>query len=321
MRLLLAVLALLLLLEPAQTQTRKAKTPPPPQLTSPEHILKWVNSYRQKPQPEHVPDAVRRMSELGLFKEQDSAGVYVGFIAGVIGDNQLEAEKLVGRMFPMPPEDQVSLIKAIAYSGLPDWKDLLKKFVERMPARKVLIERYLDDKMPTLANLPLDSSPAALDAQWGFYFATGSFVPVQRIIGSLAWSKDPNDVEKLTIGSMAKWTLANNASRDVDLLRLCKSELAHQPKAVIEPLKEVIEAAETFELSRIRKDAMASIDELKRKGPEKYRNMSWWAQAGTTVLALGCVAASAAGQIQFGLPCIIGGPLSQAAARYLIPQQ
>ena len=97
-----------------------------------------------------------------------------------------------------------------------------------MPARKVIIERYLYGKLPVLRDLPLDS-PIGVDANWGYYFATGSSEPIQRLVRTLAWSTEKNNVEKLTIGSMVKWTLAQNASRDHDLLGYLKTSLPHQP--------------------------------------------------------------------------------------------
>jgi hypothetical protein len=86
-------------------------------------------------------------------------------------------------------------------------------------------------------------------------------------------------------------------------------------------LAEVIDASETLELSKLRKDALASIDELKAKGPESLRNYNWWGTAGQTVLALGCVAAGALGQIEFGIPCVVGGAASTAALKYFQPAQ
>ena len=87
------------------------------------------------------------------------------------------------------------------------------------------------------------------------------------------------------------------------------------------PLAEVIDASETLELSQLRKDALASIEELKAKGSEKLRNYNWWGQAGQTVLALGCVAAGALGQVEFGIPCVVGGAASTAALNYFKPTQ
>jgi len=281
-------------------------------------VLAWINDYRLNPTPERLPDAFRAMREQGSFKEVEQAGIYVGFIAGVLGANPDTAEKLVTEMFPMPPPDQVVVVKAIAYSGLAEWKDLLGKFVERMPARKVIIERYLYGKLPVLRDLPLDS-PMGVDANWGYYFATGSSEPIQRLVRTLAWAREKNDVEKLTIGSMVKWTLAQNASKDHDLLSYLKTSLPHQPEPVEKPLAEVIEGAETFELAQIRKDALTSIEELKTKGPENSRNFAWWGQAGQTAFALGCVAAGVMGQVYMGVPCVVGGALSNVALKYLAP--
>lgn len=291
------------------------------QLQRPEQVLAWINAYRAKPEPQRMPVALRALSAMGTFREIDSAGIYVGFAAGVLGANPQRAEKLVEALFPMPPEDQVVIVRAIAYSGLADWKALMAKFVERMPARRVLIERHLYGKAPGLMELPLEQNPAALDTLWGFYFATGREEPVKRIISALPWSKDANDVDKLTTGSMVKLTLAVNAMRDPELLRLLHRQAERAEKPVMPILREVIEAAETFEAGKIRREALASIDEIKRKGPGDKRNTLWWGQVGQTALALGCVAASLAGQVEFGIPCVVGGALSSAALKFLANPQ
>ncbi len=302
----------------ALANSRSATLVSPAEFSSTEALLKWINDYRHNPEPDRLPEAVDAMRRLGLLKDVEQAGIYVGFIAGVIGSNPDKADKLIGEMFPMPPPDQIVLVKAIAYSGLADWKGLMGRFVERMPARKVVIERYLFEKMPTLRKLPL-SNPIAVDALWGYYFATGSSEPIQRLVTGLSWSMNRDDVDRLTVGSMIKWTLAQNASRDGALLDYLKVSLPHQPPKVATPLGEVIEASETFEMAAIRKDALASIEELKIKGPQSSRNFAWWGQAGQTAFALGCVAAGALGQVYAGIPCVVGGALSNVALKYLAP--
>jgi hypothetical protein len=316
----LALAAFAVVLVPLAADAAKKKAKPPAPFSRTEELLTWINDYRNNPQPERLPMAFKAMQQNNQFKDIEQAGIYVGFLAGVIGSNPDTAEKLITDMFPMPPPDQVVIVKAIAYSGLAEWKELMGKFVERMPARKVIIERYLYGKLPTLRDLPLDS-PIGVDANWGYYFATGSSEPIQRLVRTLAWSRDKNDVEKLTIGSMVKWTLAQNASRDHDLLGYLKTSLPHQPDNVSKPLEEVIEGAETFELAAIRKDALSSIEELKTKGSENARNFSWWGQAGQTVFALGCVAAGVMGQVYMGVPCVVGGAMSNVALKYLAPSE
>lgn len=319
MRSVYAVIALAAVLAGPAFAAKPVKVKPPQPFARSDDLLKWISGYKLKPEPERLPAAVKAMSDFGITRDMDQAGVYIGFTAGVLGSNPETAEKLIAAMFPLAPDDQVLVIKAIAYSGLTDWMDVMKSFVERMPARKVLIEKYLYANKPVLAGLPLEESSFAIDANWGFYFATGSEAPVKRILTTLAWSGDKDDVEKLTIGATAKWTLAQNAARDSELLGLFKSDVATEPPEIRQPLNEVIDAAETLELGKIKRQALASIEELRAKGPEKVRSYNWWGQAGQTVLALGCVAASALGQVEFGIPCVVGGALSTAALKYLGP--
>ena len=60
-------------------------------------------------------------------------------------------------------------------------------------------------------------------------------------------------------------------------------------------------------------DAPQGVEELKAKGPAYRRDVSLWGKVGEGALAIGCIAAAAAGQIELGLPCVIGGATSSAA--------
>ena len=76
------------------------------------------------------------------------------------------------------------------------------------------------------------------------------------MVSILAWAKDGNNVERLTIGSMTKLSLATNASRDKELLDMLKASMAVETQGHAVVLQEVIDAAETFEFGKVRKDAM-----------------------------------------------------------------
>jgi hypothetical protein len=112
---------------------------------------------------------------------------------------------------------------------------------------------------------------------------------------------------------MAKDTLASNAARDTALLSMLKRASKNQPKNVTVVLDEVIDAAETMEITRLRKNALAALEELKRKGPGYKREISNWGQVGQGALALGCIAAAVTGHVELGLPCVVGGAASSAA--------
>jgi hypothetical protein len=311
-------------------------------LASPDGVLRWINAYRTKPDPAGVPLVVKALSGFGALKDPEQAGAYTGFLAGVIHNNPGKAEEMIGKMLPLPPGDQWIVIRAIVYSEHPEWRNLLRRFSDRLPARKVMIDKYLTDSLPGLWQIPPESpstwrkvrsyvtfeslppeppresilalSPEVLDTYWGYFFATGAHRPISRIIAMLPMSKDHDNVERLTLGNMAKYSLAANAARDVDLMAMLKRAQEHSSKPEeVEVLKEVIESAETVEIARLRREALAALDELKRKGSESKRNVTWWGTIGQGALAVGCIAAAATGHIELGLPCIISGGVSSAA--------
>jgi hypothetical protein len=342
--------ASLLLIAPADA----AVTPEIDPSASLNVVQQWIYNYRAKPDYTHVPAAVRVLFHAQTFKEPENSGIYLGFIAGAIGSNPAKAEQLVNSFFPVPAEDEWVIVRAIAFSGLPDWRNLLRRVALKMPGRKVMIDSYLAGTLPTLANIPLEEekpgmldklrgvftkNPFAkddrklkmaqtfagnqdlLDTLWGYYFATGSHLPILRIMQMLPWSKSRDTIDKLTVGSMARYTLASYAVRDAGLRDFLRSELPKQPDAIKVPLGEVIEAADTVQLGAVRKDALAAVDELKAKGSDARRNLDFWGQLGVGAVALGCVSAAALGQVAIGIPCVIGGSASQGLLSFWEKQQ
>jgi hypothetical protein len=322
-----------------QTPLQAAPQAQRAQNVSTESVLKWMGDYRFKPEPNRVPIVLRALSQGGVLKDPEASAVYLGFLAGVINGMPDLAEDVIRKTLPLPFEDQWIVIRAIAYSGHSDWKGLLRKFAMHMPGRQTMIQKYLNDKLPTLdqlafdgemkwqdkvkvyftgksadeGKLKLEPTPEIVDMLWGFYFANGSYRPVAQIVAMLRWTKDDNSVDKLTVGSMAKYTLATNAARDAELLTMLRWQLKQMSKEDGVVLAEVIDAAETVDTVKLRKMALASIEDLKIKGPGYKRNIATWGQVGQAAIGLGCIAAAAVGTVVLGLPCVIGGAVSTAA--------
>jgi hypothetical protein len=328
----------------APVSPAKAVPPSGSAFTSNDAILKWINGYRRRPDPEQLPSVVRALSAMQAFKAAESSGAYIGFIAGVLGSNVSHAEDLIAKMLPIDPADHWVLVRAIAYSGLPNWRELLATFVDRMTTRRAMIDKYLDGKLPRLEQIDfqtdkpgmldkikstlhfgkeqkkavaLQPTPELIDVLWGYYLATGSYVPIQRMIKLLPLANDKDNVDSLTTGSAAKFTLASNAVRDSDLLAMLKWADKSQPKDVKVVLDDVIETAETVDTVHMRQESLAAIEELKTKGPNSKRELSGWGQIGQGALSMGCVVAAATGQIELGIPCVIGGAAYTAGLQYV----
>ncbi len=319
---------------PMSAAQEQAAPEPQGAFTSPERLMDWISNYRKHKNPSRVPAAVHAMQDFGLFADEEKAWFCTGFIAGVLGSNPKDGPALVPRMFPMPDKEQAVIIRAIAYSGRPDWRELLEKNSSRMPLRRPLIDDFLAGKRPALMELPLDhgGSPG-IYALWGYYVATGQHEPVVRIIQALRWSKkkedsrfsfskvfsgwghDPSAVEKITTGGTAKWTLASYAERDRQLLNLYRAEYERQPEEIAKPLKDVIEAAEIFESEKVRKDQFGAIEDAQKQQLTNEAGMTKGATAGSIAIATGCVAATALGQAYIALPCVLGGALYTGAVK------
>ena len=56
----------------------KAKKPP---FNKPEILLQWINEYRHNPEPDRLAEAYKAMRDLGLLKDVEQAGIYVGFMS------------------------------------------------------------------------------------------------------------------------------------------------------------------------------------------------------------------------------------------------
>jgi hypothetical protein len=312
---------------------------------------RWIKTYRTKPEPMAAPLVIRGLSQHGALKEPESSGLYVGFLAGVLGANPKKAWPIIEKTLPLPFEDQWFLIRAVAYSGLPEWKDHMRGLALRLPDRQEMVQRYLAGDLPPLSEVALEtkrpgtfdkvksfftgdmffkanteppkrqitfeSNADLIDTLWGIYYATGKEAPIAQIVTLLPWAKERDSVEKLTIGSMARFTLASNAARDVELLRVLKGMQDRQTKEVKPVLKEVIEAAELADTARLGKEALAALDELKKKGPGTTRDLLTWGSVGEAAVSFGCLGLAVAGQVEAGIPCVVGGALGTGALRYM----
>jgi hypothetical protein len=260
----------------------------------------------------------------------------------VLGSNPARAQYLVARMLPMTDEHWV-LVRAIAYSGLSNWKELLLFFADRMPTRRVMIDEYVSGNLPTLDQIAypnpkpgmlekmkvafqfgdakkktlIEPSPELIDILWGNYLATGAYRPIGKIVRLLPLANDRDSVDNLTTGSAAKFTLASNAVRDQNLLAMLKWAAKHQPSGGEAVLKDVIETAETVDTARMRKESLAAIEQLKIKGPSSKRELSGMAQIGQGALSMGCIVAAVTGQIELGIPCVVGGAAYSAGMQYM----
>ena len=119
--------AFIALVLPRSSAAQSAARPAPrPNSTRATTSSNGSTAIATSPRPSTLPAAVQALSKAGALREPETAGFFVGFVAGVLGANPARAEALADRMLPLPAADQWFVVRAIAYSGLPAWKQLLR---------------------------------------------------------------------------------------------------------------------------------------------------------------------------------------------------
>ena len=103
------------LFAPALLASAAAMPPPgvvrPGDFMSVSDVQKFMYEYRIKPNVARVPAAVKALSRFGTLKDPEGSGIYLGFIAGVIGTNPKRAEDIVNKTLPLTPqEDRKSVV-------------------------------------------------------------------------------------------------------------------------------------------------------------------------------------------------------------------
>ena len=101
MRCLLAGFFALFVLAPAQAAPLRSTD-----LISTDAVLHWISRYRDHPDPASVPDVLQAASRFGAFENPERAGVYVGFLAGVLTENPAQAEEIAARSLAMQERDR-----------------------------------------------------------------------------------------------------------------------------------------------------------------------------------------------------------------------
>ena len=176
-------------------------------------------------------------------------------------------------------------------------------------------------RKPVDMKLSFGNNPELLDTLWGIYFATSDYRPIWRILTMLPWSKDHDNADRLTVGSGAKYTLANNAARYPDVLALLKEMAPYQSPEVAKILER---------RHCVGRDVANRADPQGAAGRDRRAQAQGAGLPARRIEALGLGRpgrdrdrlhrAATASLTSLGLPCVIGGAVTSAAMNYWASQ-
>lgn len=203
-------------------------------------VSKWMTFYYQKPDPARISAAIEYMSQSGLLDNENALAPTFGFLAGVFHDNPQQLGSLIKQLDSLDESHLGAVVLGLWYADLHDSQKRVYAFLEKYPNLKQQFEYlYKGSPMP-VDKIPLEQGAWVLDVLWGNFMATGSKVPVERIMTTLPWFDVKGDVNRLLIGGSARWSLASNAKQHQRVMQFCEEAVSTQPKEVAAKLREVI---------------------------------------------------------------------------------
>lgn len=217
---------------------------------SPEAIQGWLDTYYQQPQPRQFLEVMQAAGKQGLLSQEYRWNELTGFVAGIVGRNPDLAAPLVDLLQTLPATQRQPFIVGLVYANNADSRAALKKLGDRLPEYKAGIARYMLLPNPDITKvLPLEGNPGAIDANWGYFLATGDARPVVRIMSALPWSTlkedgTPQTLSRIAVGRAAFASLRSKAVQHPRVLAICWEQTRKQPKNVAGPLRQVITQTE-----------------------------------------------------------------------------
>ena len=209
---------------------------------SAQNVEAWVGSYYLAPKPDEVADALAVLAAKGLLESGPAEAALSGFFAEVFRANPGRVEDWVQPYMGLPKRFVIYTALWMAHSresmfALGRMSDVAP--IEEGPALRVL----RGSLPPSIESMPIDS-PATLDFLWGCFFASGSEVPVLRIIDQMKLADRRGDANAMLIGGAAQQSVSANARQHERVLSIVKERAQAADPETKAKLDEISSAAE-----------------------------------------------------------------------------
>lgn len=217
-----AAIGLLAAIAAAGFQSASAAEPARPAVATPGTI---VATYHQKPSVaaaltfietelsgDHLSSASRRMR-------------LIGFMAGLVAADPAFVDRLAPLFRKLPGDQPMRLVRAIAYSGRPDWSLHAARLKNLWPEHASGIETISAKGGRPIPHLTDTKNVLVIDLAAGYWGATGNAAAIERIIAALPTHRMTQSAEQLLVGQAARWHLAAASRTDPAVRAVCMNAL------------------------------------------------------------------------------------------------
>jgi hypothetical protein len=210
---------------------------------SDQNIEAWVTSYYLAPTPGEVADALAVLAAKGLLGNGQAESPLSGFFAEVFRANPGRIDQWVQPYVGVPNRSVIYTALWVAYSN--ESMFALRRMADMAPMEEGTTLRVLrSSPPPTIETIPIDR-PSALDFLWGSFWATGSDVPVLRIIDQMKLANRRGDANAVLIGTTAQSSVSAAARQHAKVLAIVKERARTADPETRVKLDEIISSIET----------------------------------------------------------------------------
>ena len=209
---------------------------------SAQNVEAWISSYYLAPKPDEVADALAVLAAKGLLESGQAEAALSGFFAEVFRANPGRVEDWVQPYIGLPKRFVIYTALWMAHSR--ESMFALGRMADVAPFEEGPALRVLRGSLPpSIESMPIDS-PATLDFLWGCFFASGSEVPVLRIIDQMKLADRRGDANAMLIGGAAQRSVSAHARQHEKVLSIVKERAQTADPETKAKLDEISSAAE-----------------------------------------------------------------------------
>lgn len=246
-----ALLALVVTLPPhlhAQTHLRAV-------VLTPDVIGGILQNYYRAPMFDQVPAIVQAAITQGMAENRSKRLALIAFVAGIVSEDASQIDRLAAMYGKLAGNHHAQLVRAILYSGRPDWKAQLDRLKVMWPDKAAEIDALGARGPRAVYTLKREGQPEVLDMNWAFFGATGRREPVMLIIEALGDLRATDPVQ-VAMAHTARAALATQAIQHDRVFDICQRA---QWGTYGNDLRSIVVAVQTKDLSRFKTDAETAI--------------------------------------------------------------
>ncbi len=211
-------------------------------LTDGKDLWQWMTYYYLFPTPDLVSAAVHLLEKEGALDKESAIAPSASFLSRLFVQHPNRMEKWLADIKDLSAEHKSALLPlALRLTRTPAALAAAEATEKDIPVK---------DRIITHANLAADkldtffiSAPSDLDMLWGCFFATGDKRYVKKIISTVSWSKKlSGNINKISIGAAAVWSLTSNAEQHKLVMQILQEESKNQPELQAD-LDKIVEKA------------------------------------------------------------------------------